>query len=99
MTTLEKLKADYAKDGCRCVKEKGNKKELGKFEKFYFMVDDYTTVLESGYYCLAGDYDRMFSFFSDYYEDIPDDIMAEIKKNKHLSYYLQFTQRKGDLKK
>ncbi len=58
MTTLEKLKDDYAKYGCRCVKEKGNKKELRKFEKFYFMVDDYTTVLESGYYRLAGDHER-----------------------------------------
>ena len=40
----------------------------------------------------------MFGFFRDYYVDNTDDIMAEIKKNKHLSYYLQFTQRKADLK-
>ena len=99
MTTLEKLKADYAKDGCRCVKEKGNKKELGKFEKFYFMVDDYTTVLESGYYCLAGDYGRMFSFFRDYYEDIPDDIMAEIKKKQAFKLLLTIYSKKSRFKK
>ena len=55
--------------------------------------------MEFEWYCLKGDHERMFGFFRDYYEDIPDDIMAEIKKNKHLSYYLQFTQRKADLKK
>ncbi|MCI6565535.1 hypothetical protein [Campylobacter sp.] len=44
------------------------------------MVNDYDVVLESNYYCLAGDHERMFSFFRDYYEDIPDDIMVEIKK-------------------
>ena len=98
METLSSLKEKFK--GTKCVIEtEKDYADLKGFENCYFMVDDYVAVLESDYYCLAGDYDRMFSFFRDYYEDIPDDIMAEIKKNKHLSYYLQFTQRKADLKK
>ena len=93
METLSSLKEKFK--GAECVIEtEKDYPDLKGFENCYF-----NYVLESDYYCLTGDHERMFSFFRDYYEDIPDDIMAEIKKNKHLSYYLQFTQRKADLKK
>ena len=93
METLSSLKEKFK--GAECVIEtEKDYPDLKGFENCYF-----NYVLESDYYCLAGDHERMFRFFRDYYEDIPDDIMAEIKKNKHLSYYLQFTQRKADLKK
>ena len=91
METLSSLKEKFK--GAECVIEtEKDYPDLKGFENCYF-----NYVLESDYYCLADE--RMFSFFRDYYEDILDDIMAEIKKNKHLSYYLQFTQRKADLKK
>ena len=91
METLSSLKEKFK--GTKFVIEtEKDYADLKGFENCYF-----NYVLESDYYCLADE--RMFSFFRDYYEDIPDDIMAEIKKNKHLSYYLKFTQRKADLKK
>ena len=91
METLSSLKEKFK--GAECVIEtEKDYPDLKGFENCYF-----NYVLESDYYCLADE--RMFSFFRDYYEDIPDDIMAEIKKNKHLSYYLKFMQKKADLKK
>ena len=102
MKTLAELKEEYKEYNCFfggfSLPDHSAPSGWVSIDNFeYFGVDDLT--MEFEWYCLKGDHDRMFSFFSDYYEDIPDDIMAEIKKNKHLSYYLQFTQRKADLKK
>ena len=72
METLSSLKEKFK--GAECVIEtEKDYPDLKGFENCYF-----NYVLESDYYCLADE--RMFSFFRDYYEDIPDDIMAKIKK-------------------
>lgn len=102
MKTLAELKEEYKEYNCFfggfSLPDHSAPSGWVSIDNFeYFGVDDLT--MEFEWYCLKGDHERMFSFFRDYYEDIPDDIMAEIKKNKHLSYYLQFTQRKADLKK
>lgn len=93
METLSSLKEKFK--GAECVIEtEKDYPDLKGFENCYF-----NYVLESGYYCLAGDYDRMFSFFSDYYEDIPDDIMAEIKKKQAFKLLLTIYSKKSRFKK
>ena len=102
MKTLAELKEEYKEYNCFfggfSLPDHSAPSGWVSIDNFeYFGVDDLT--MEFEWYCLKGDHERMFSFFRDYYEDIPDDIMAEIKKNEHLSYYLKFMQKKADLKK
>ena len=93
METLSSLKEKFK--GAECVIEtEKDYPDLKGFENCYF-----NYVLESDYYCLAGDYDRMFSFFRDYYEDIPDDIMAEIKKKQAFKLLLKIYPKKSRFKK
>ena len=93
METLSSLKEKFK--GAECVIEtEKDYPDLKGFENCYF-----NYVLESDYYCLAGDYDRMFSFFRDYYEDIPNDIMAEIKKKRAFKLLLKIYAKKSRFKK
>ena len=93
METLSSLKEKFK--GAECVIEtEKDYPDLKGFENCYF-----NYVLESDYYCLAGDYDRMFSFFRDYYEDIPDDIMEKKKKKQAFKLLLKIYPKKSRFKK
>ena len=91
METLSSLKEKFK--GAECVIEtEKDYPDLKGFENCYF-----NYVLESGYYCLAGDYDRMFSFFRDYYEDIPND--RQKSKKQAFKLLLTIYPKKSRFKK
>ena len=91
METLSSLKEKFK--GTKCVIEtEKDYADLKGFENCYF-----NYVLESDYYCLAGDYDRMFSFFRDYYEDIPND--RQKSKKQAFKLLLTIYPKKSRFKK
>ena len=94
METLSSLKEKFK--GAECVIEtEKDYPDLKGFENCYFMVDDYVAVLESDYYCLADE--RMFSFFRDYYEDIPND--RQKSKKQAFKLLLKIYAKKSRFKK
>ena len=91
METLSSLKEKFK--GAECVIEtEKDYPDLKGFENCYF-----NYVLESDYYCLAGDYERMFSFFRDYYEDIPND--RQKSKKQAFKLLLTIYPKKSRFKK
>ena len=89
METLSSLKEKFK--GAECVIEtEKDYPDLKGFENCYF-----NYVLESDYYCLADE--RMFSFFRDYYEDIPND--RQKSKKQAFKLLLTIYPKKSRFKK
>ena len=89
METLSSLKEKFK--GAECVIEtEKDYPDLKGFENCYF-----NYVLERDYYCLADE--RMFSFFRDYYEDIPND--RQKSKKQAFKLLLTIYPKKSRFKK
>ena len=102
MKTLAELKEEYKEYNCFfggfSLPDHSAPSGWISIDNFeYFGVDDLT--MEFEWYCLKGDHERMFGFFRDYYEDIPDDIMAEIKKKQAFKLLLTIYSKKSRFKK